>query len=169
MRNAFRDFFRRRRLARHVARNGHRYIYHGLEVEVPGAAGATTDAALLGVRNALLRQKYERDEAAMIMRHLPSGLPVIELGGSLGVVSRLLRSRLKPETPHLIVEANFDLIAICKANAEKGQPRARPKLSMRQSIMMDRSSDFGSARMSIPMPSMMKRRERRAAWSKWRR
>ncbi len=71
----------------------------------------------LGVRSSLLRDKYERDEAAMILRHLPADLPVIELGGSLGVISALIRSRLSPGTRHLIVEANPALIEICAGNA----------------------------------------------------
>lgn len=112
MRNAFRDFFRRRRIRRHEQVNGPRYSYHGLEVEVPARVG-------VGVCNALLRGKYEPDEAAMILKHLPGDLPVIELGGSLGVVSRLVRSRLAAGTRHLVVEANSDLIDICTANAKR--------------------------------------------------
>lgn len=110
MRNAFRDFFRRRRVRRHEQVNGPRYTYHGLKVEVPARVGA-------GVCNALLRGKYEPDEAAMILKHLPADLPVIELGGSLGVISRLVRSRLSADTRHLVVEANRDLIEICSSNA----------------------------------------------------
>ena len=111
-RHAFRDFFRRRRVARHVAAHGDRYDYHGIAVEVPAAAG-------LGVRNALLRGKYERDEAAMIGKYLPADLPVIELGGSLGVVSAFVRSRIGRAQRHVIVEANADLIGICRSNAAR--------------------------------------------------
>lgn len=110
---AFRDFFRRRRLARHTAVNGDRYAYHGCEVIVPERAG-------LGVRNSLLRERYEDDESAMIIRHLPADIPVIELGGSLGVVSALVRSRIGPSACHVIVEANPDLVDICAANAGRG-------------------------------------------------
>lgn len=112
-RNAFRDFFRRRRVARHIAAHGPAFIYHGLEVVVPASAG-------LAAMNALLRGKYESEEADLIARHLPAELPVIELGGSLGVVSRLIRSRLAPATRHLVVEANPDLIAACSRNALAG-------------------------------------------------
>lgn len=112
MRNAFRDFFRRRRVAAHVARHGDWYSYHDIAVEVPPRAG-------LGVRSSLLRDKYERDEAAMILKHLPADLPVIELGGSLGVISALIRSRLSPGTRHIIVEANPALVEICAGNAAR--------------------------------------------------
>lgn len=110
MRHAFRDYFRRRRVDAHVRGNGDRFTYHGIPVEVPKQAG-------LGVRNAILRRKYEADEAAMILKHLPPGLPVIELGGSLGLVSALIRSRLALGVRHLVVEANPEIIAICGANA----------------------------------------------------
>lgn len=110
MRHAFRDWFRRRRVARHTALHGDRYDYHGISVDVPERAG-------LGVRSALLRGKYERDEAAMILKHLPPDLPVVELGGSLGVVSALIRSQLAPSVRHLVFEANPDLVDICRANA----------------------------------------------------
>lgn len=110
MRHAFRDYFRRRRVEAHVRGNGDRFLYHGIMVEVPKQAG-------LGVRSAILRRKYEADEAAMILRHLPPDLPVVELGGSLGLVSALVRSRLAHGVRHLVVEANPDIVSICTANA----------------------------------------------------
>lgn len=112
MRNAFRDFFRRIRVGRHVRANGDLYSYRGLEVECPLSAG-------LGVCNALMRGKYERDEADMILAHLPAHLPVIELGGSLGVVSRVIRSRLDAGTRHLVVEANPRIVETCRKNATR--------------------------------------------------
>ncbi|MDP3897841.1 MAG: FkbM family methyltransferase [Mesorhizobium sp.] len=115
MRNAFRDFFRRIRVNRHLARNGPVFDYHGVAVTLPAGAG-------LSAFNALIRGKCEREEAAMIVDHLPADLPVIELGGSLGVVSGLIRSRLAPDTRHLVVEANPDLIDACARNA--GVPAA---------------------------------------------
>jgi len=109
-RNAFRDFLRRRRVARHFARHGGVFDFHGVTVRLP----ADVDVA---AANALIRGKYEQEEAALITKHLPADLPVIELGGSLGVVSALIRSRLNSDTRHLIVEANPRLIEICQANA----------------------------------------------------
>lgn len=108
-----RDFFRRRRVARHVERHGHWFDFHGLRVRIPADSGA-------GVGNALLRGKYEREEAGFILKRLPNDLPVVELGGSLGVVSALIRSRLLESTPHVIVEANPALVEICRENASQG-------------------------------------------------
>lgn len=121
MRNIFRDFFRRIRVGRHRRRHGATFRYHGLEVSVPSECG-------LGPANSLLRDKYERDEAAMILKHLPRDLPVIELGGSLGIISRLIRSRIDPETRHIVVEANADLVEICAKNAGSGAADGRTEM-----------------------------------------
>lgn len=120
-RNAFRDFLRRRRVARHFAKNGGVFDFHGVTVRLP----ADVDVA---AANALIRGKYEQEEAALIARHLPADLPVIELGGSLGVVSALIRSKLKPDTRHLIVEANPRLIETCKTNAAAGSAGAATEI-----------------------------------------
>jgi FkbM family methyltransferase len=107
----FRDFFRRRRLARHVAQNGWAFSFRGLPVRLPQGVD-------IGIASGLLRNKYEREEADLIEQFLPPGTPVIELGGSLGIVSRLIRSKLTPGTPHLILEANPALIETCAANSK---------------------------------------------------
>lgn len=108
----FRNFFRIRRIAKHRARHGDLYSYHGLNVSLPQFVD-------IGVQNALLRDKYEREEAAMIRKHLPKDLPVIELGGSLGVVSTLVRSIIGPSQRHVIVEANPAIADICRMNATR--------------------------------------------------
>nr|WP_246455856.1 FkbM family methyltransferase [Sulfitobacter aestuariivivens] len=44
-------------------------------------------------------------------------MPVLELGGSIGVVSRVIRATIGPDARHLVVEANPDLVPICRDNA----------------------------------------------------
>lgn len=112
-----RDFLRRRRVARHVAVNGNSFSFHGITVRIP-------EDSPPGVGNALLKHKYEREEADLILRYLPAELPVVELGGSIGVVSALVRSRLAPGVKHVIVEANPALIEICRENAQQGNSTA---------------------------------------------
>lgn len=107
---AFRDFFRRRRVRRHVARNGWVFDFHGQKVTIPESAG-------IGAASGLLRGKYEAEEAAMVIKHLGVDRTVIELGGSLGVIARLIRSRLNPGIRHVVVEANPALTETCRANA----------------------------------------------------
>jgi FkbM family methyltransferase len=110
---AFRDFFRRRRVRRHVARNGLVFDFHGQKVTLPALDNP-------GFASALLRGKYEAEEAELIRLYLPPTLPVIELGGSFGIVSRLIASKLARGTPHIVVEANPQLIGICTLNAAGG-------------------------------------------------
>lgn len=108
-----RDFLRWRRVRKHVALHGWRFDFHGVEVRLP-----VMDQP--GFANALLRGKYEAEEAALILSHLPPDAPVIELGGSLGIVSALIGSRLGTGLAHVIVEANEALLPVCSVNAGVG-------------------------------------------------
>lgn len=91
-------------------RNGPNYVLDGTRFRIP--AGAP-----LLARKALRRGFYEAPERAMIAKWLPKDLPVIELGGSYGIVSHAIRRHLTPGTPLLVVEANPDLLPFCRENA----------------------------------------------------
>jgi FkbM family methyltransferase len=54
----------------------------------------------------LATNQYELSERIMISRHLQRDLPVIELGGSMGVVACITNKLLKYPTAHVVVEAN---------------------------------------------------------------
>lgn len=71
-------------------------------------------------RRAVLRGDYEINERTLIKQHLPPDLPVIELGGSYGIVSHAIRKALAPTAQLVVVEANPNLISICKANVALG-------------------------------------------------
>lgn len=105
-----RDFFRRRRVAHHIAQHGWVFQFHGVKVEIP-------EGSEMAVANALIRRKYEAEEARLIETYMPADRPVLELGGSLGIVSGLIGKILNAGVPHLIVEANPNLIDICTLNA----------------------------------------------------
>ena len=107
-----RDFFRRRRVSQYVKTNGWIFDFHGNQVEVPKDSP-------LALTNALIKGKYESAEAKLISRYLPTNEPVLELGGSLGIVSSLIGQYLNTETMHLIVEANPALIDICTKNIQR--------------------------------------------------
>lgn len=106
----FRDFFRKRRVSAHMRAHGPVFDFHGQSVRVP-------DGADVALANALIKSKYEREEAAFVQAHLPRSAPVIELGGSIGAVAALIGARLERGIPHLIVEANPELCGICLENA----------------------------------------------------
>jgi FkbM family methyltransferase len=55
---------------------------------------------------ALVTNQYELAERKAITQYLRRSLPVIELGGSMGVVSCVTNKLLKRDTAHVVVEAN---------------------------------------------------------------
>lgn len=64
----------------------------------------------------LFYARYELTERAMLRRHLPSALPVIELGGGMGVVASIVNSRLRDPSRHVVVEANPGLLQLLADN-----------------------------------------------------
>lgn len=101
-------------LALHRALRGNRFRANGVEVLVPPSVDQE-------VRYLLLRGRpYERAEALLARKGLARGMHVLELGGSLGVISAVVRSVIGPEARHVIVEANADLAAVCSVNAAQG-------------------------------------------------
>lgn len=61
-------------------------------------------------------------EIQELAKYLPQGLPVIELGGGLGVVSCFINSLLGP-TYHTVIEANPDLIPHIESRRDKNRCR----------------------------------------------
>lgn len=93
---------------------GNRYRVHGLELQVPTSVDAE-------IRYLLLRGRpYEQAEADLTKSALKPGMNVLELGGSIGVISAVVRSVIGPVARHVIVEANADLAEICRLNASRG-------------------------------------------------
>lgn len=90
------------------------------------------DGALIDVSSALiptrlkglfLKRNYEWAERRLFLRHFPFDTPVIELGGSLGVVSCITNMRLQNRERHVVVEANPRLIPILRRNRELNRCR----------------------------------------------
>jgi FkbM family methyltransferase len=55
---------------------------------------------------AILTNLYELPERRAVARYLRRDLPVVELGGSIGVVACVTNRLLKDRTAHIVVEAN---------------------------------------------------------------
>ncbi len=66
------------------------------------------------VKAAVFWNLYESAEARLIRRWLPTDRPVVELGASLGIISRLILSRMTQ--PFICVEANPSLIPAIRYN-----------------------------------------------------
>ncbi len=106
----FVELRRRCQLGFHRLFHGNGFSIHGVRVTVPAQAGTE-------LRYQLMRGRYENDEAQAVRKFLGKGMSVIELGGSLGVMSKVIRSAIGSTGTHLVVEANPALIPICSNNA----------------------------------------------------
>lgn len=106
---AFRQRRKDARLYREDDRRGARYRLDGVTFQLPPHSPPA------GLR-AILAGSYERLERELTRKWLPKDLPAIELGGSYGIVSHAIRGHLDPDAALTIVEANPELIDICRGN-----------------------------------------------------
>jgi FkbM family methyltransferase len=112
-------------LVRRLDRSGlHARSVIGRLVEV-GGNRVTLDGLTFSVGNPLIttREKgllylglHESQEIALVRQHLVAELPVIELGGGIGVVSCIINRILAHPRDHTVVEANPDLIPTLETN-----------------------------------------------------
>jgi FkbM family methyltransferase len=105
------------------------------------------------VRCRALLGRYERSERQLLRQYVDPGLPVIELGGGLGVIACLANRILKNPTQHVVVEANPSLIPVLAHHRQSNDCkftivhaavdyRGLPQVALRV------DSDFLSARIS---------------------
>lgn len=117
-------FFKQRRMRQTVARH---LAEHG-GFEFFGRRVATPPDLRLSIQCQIADGSYERAEAALIDRYIPRDLPVVELGGCLGLISGYLAARLSPDVDLVVVEANPALIDCCRHNATHGGERQRSQV-----------------------------------------
>jgi FkbM family methyltransferase len=68
------------------------------------------------LRYLLLSAKHEAPERILAKRWVDPSLPLVELGGSIGVVACVTNRSLHDSTKHVVVEANPKLIALLHRN-----------------------------------------------------
>lgn len=119
--NPLRNLLRQLVVTRHLRKHSNSFHLRGISLSVP-------DTIPLGIRYQLCIGSYERTELKLVERHLPRHQPVVELGGCLGVVSAYVRSLLEPSVPLITLEANPNLIEICKANIERQRRGAKSEV-----------------------------------------
>ena len=107
-------------IRRHLAKYGG-FNFKGHPIKVP-------QNLKLSLKNKIARETYEVAEAALIERYLQTDIPVIELGGCIGLISSFVASKLEPDVALLIVEANPALIDICRHNASLGGKRPNTRV-----------------------------------------
>lgn len=103
-------------------------VNHGGGFDFQGRTVRLPRGTKLGIRHAIVNDGYEAAERELIQHHMRSNLPVIELGGCLGLVSGFISEHLNIEVDHLIVEANPALLEACRANATTERRAAKTRL-----------------------------------------
>jgi FkbM family methyltransferase len=78
--------------------------------------GTESSRVTSGMKASIFWRFYESAEARFILRYLPRGVPVIELGASIGVVTTLLARMTAPSTRIVAVEADPELANIARRN-----------------------------------------------------
>ena len=74
-------------------------------------------------KSLFLFNRYEIEERRAIARVLDPELPVVEFGGSIGVVACITNRRLRHPGQHVVVEANGDLIPLLEQNRRRNRAR----------------------------------------------
>jgi FkbM family methyltransferase len=92
-------------------------------VRLDGCRIGLEDSYPPGFRNLLSTGIFERPEREAINRFLDPELPVIELGGCIGVVACTTNRRLRFPQQHVVVEANPAMIPFLKTNRDRNRSR----------------------------------------------
>ena len=71
------------------------------------------------LRYLLLSGKHERPERILVKKYVNADLPLVELGGALGVVACVANNLLTRPEQHVVVEANPALIPILRGNRDR--------------------------------------------------
>lgn len=89
---------------------GNRIPHRGLTIDT---SSPVVDAE---TKAALLVNGYESAEYRFVQRYLPSDCDVLELGGSLGVISCTIRRRIAADRRQFVVEADPRLAKVLRQN-----------------------------------------------------
>lgn len=94
----------------HLGHHGGGYTFQGRPIHLPRGTE-------LSLRYAIVSDGYESSKRELIKQYMQSNLPVIELGGGLGLVSGFISEQLDIEVNHVIVEADPAFMDSCRVNA----------------------------------------------------
>lgn len=70
------------------------------------------------LKSRVLFGKYEIPEREALRKYLDPQLPVIEFGGSIGVIACLTNKKISNPKQHIVIEANPDILPLLKANRD---------------------------------------------------
>lgn len=119
--HGLRDSVRGLRASAYHFRHGRGFRFQGYPVHVPRWAD-------WGIKQQLMQGVYESAERELLDEFFQPGLPVVELGGSIGVLSSYVARRLEAGTPYVIVEADAKLVPICRRNVAEANPSVKAEV-----------------------------------------
>jgi FkbM family methyltransferase len=91
----------------------------GDRVRIDGLIFSTASPVIARVKKGeLLLDRHEPEERRLLERWLRTDLPVVELGGAMGVISCLTNRRLARPQDHVVVEANPGIIPLLERNRD---------------------------------------------------
>lgn len=94
----------------------------GNKVVIDGCAFSVNNQAISTSRKSeFLFNRYEEQERDALQKFLDPALPVVEFGGSIGVVACLTNKKLKHPQKHIVVEANPDIIPLLEENRDRNK------------------------------------------------
>lgn len=98
--------------------------FRGDTIEIDGCRfGLDSSAITTKSKGKFLFGQYERPERRAVTNYLNPELPVVEFGGSLGVVACLVNRKLRNPERHVVVEANPALVDLLQRNRDRNQCR----------------------------------------------
>lgn len=99
--------------SRYVELRGNNFTLDGCRFSVDSPVIRTE------LKEQFVADRYERAEREMVKQYLDPALPVVELGGAIGVVACLTNRKLANPRAHVVVEANPDLIPLLERNRDR--------------------------------------------------
>jgi len=88
------------------------FPYRNMEsVNLNGSIFDVTGLPHVSLKLALLTKTYEDFERRAVLQYLRPDLPVIELGGCIGVVACITNKLLRDSSAHVVVEANPNVLS----------------------------------------------------------
>jgi FkbM family methyltransferase len=94
----------------------------GNTIEIEGCSfGLDSRAITTESKSKFMFNQYERPEREAVRQFVDPALPVVEFGGSIGVVSCLTNRKLRDPQQHVVVEANPELVPLLLRNRDRNR------------------------------------------------
>lgn len=94
----------------------------GNVVEIDGCTFSLDSPAITTAsKSKFMFNQYERPEREAVRRFVDPAIPVVEFGGSIGVISCLTNRKLAAPERHVVVEANPALVPLLLSNRARNQ------------------------------------------------